>query len=293
MLTREEEGVGTVIDTFIVQSCNTGLVCDPTSCAVKCKSCPPKSACAHTLVCSCSTFNAKYACEHLHLVLHYQDQQPPNDELSSQDHDYSSGGATSESNQNDNKLSNQQIGLNSKENNEQRKSTIQESKIKQEDMLEEDAFNNLKRDTINKLGSLIAFLQHKPKSLSTQKMLKDVNSFIGNYSRIPNLSKYSTVVTKVNKRKRSIIKKLKEDGKFDGDVKQNTQLTSIEINKVSKVSNFIKDKFDSKPVGKENRDDTENDLEKIHQTKHMKLIAIASPSGLLLSGWIKPDQVKF
>ena len=84
------------------------------------------------------------------------------------------------------------------------------------------------------------------------------------------MSKYSTVVTKVNKRKRSIIKKLKEDGKFDGDVKQNTQLTSIEINKVSKVSNFIKDKFDSKPIGKENRDDTENDSEKIHQTKHMK-----------------------
>ena len=90
MRTREEEGVGTLIDTFVVSSCNTGLICDPLNhtCAVKCKLCPVRAACAHTLVCSCPTFNNKYACEHLHLVLHHQSQQK---EVNSQDHDYSTG----------------------------------------------------------------------------------------------------------------------------------------------------------------------------------------------------------
>ena len=278
MRTREEEGVGTVIDTFVVQT-SGALPCDPKYCAVKCSSCPPNAGCLHTLICSCSTYIAKSVCEHLHLVLHYQCLHPSNDELSSRDHDYSSGGATPKSRPRDLTMPAQDIGTKCVETGEGYKTTLPQNRIIPEETLEEDAFQNLKKDTINKLGSLIAFLQNKPKSISTQRMLNDLNSYLGNYSKIPNLSKYSTVVTKVNKRKRSIIKRLKEDGKFDGEVKQNTQLTSIEINKVSKVSSVMKDKSDIKAAGKENRDDAENETEKLHQTKHMKLIAIASPSG--------------
>ena len=81
MRTREEKGVGTIIDTFVVSSCNTGLICTPETCQVRCKSCPPTASCAHTLVCSCSTFNSKYACDHLHFVLHHQCSEP-NDKAS-------------------------------------------------------------------------------------------------------------------------------------------------------------------------------------------------------------------
>ena len=117
---------------------------------------------------------------------------------------------------------------------------FKEHLLQNEDLMDDNDFQNLKQETINKLGSLIASLQHKPKSLSTQKLLKDVNSYIGNNPKLSNLSKHTTVVTKVNKRKRAIMKKLKEDGKYENDIKPNTQLTSIEINKVSKNLNLTK-----------------------------------------------------
>ena len=196
--------------------------------------------------------------------------------MSSQDHDYSSGGALSNTTSKDKTMPSQEIGFIASDINEKCQATLEQNRTIHEEVLEEESFQNLKKDTINKLGSLIAFFQNKPKNLSTQKMLLDLNSYLGNYSKLPNLSKYSTVVTKVNKRKRCILKKLKEDGKFDGEVKQNTQLTSIEINKISKAANMIKDKLDGKPDGKENIDDTDNEGEIKHQTKHMKLIAIAS-----------------
>ena len=286
MRTREEEGVGTVIDTFVVSSCSdTGLICDPQTCSVRCNSgCPSTAPCAHTLVCSCSTFNTKYVCEHLHLVLHHQHSHLQNENSTEQDHDYSTGGIpTGEHLRNNVGSRTQGIDIHSKlrENDEYHKIESKENILKPEELLDENAFQELKQATINKLGSFIACLQNKPKSLSTQKMLKDLNSYLGNYTKMPNPSKYTTVVTKVNKRKRSIMRKLKEDGKYNEDIKPNTQLTSIEINKVSKHSNsIIKDQKASIQDAKENHEINEKGHDdKAITTKHMKLIVVASPSG--------------
>ena len=75
------------------------------------------------------------------------------------------------------------------------------------------------------------------------------------------------------------MRKLKEDGRFEGDVKQNTQLTSIEINKVSSFPTFLKDHHSHQEETKEANNHTTNQpLEKPSTTKHMKLIVVSSPS---------------
>ena len=277
MRTREEEGVGTVIDTFVVSSCNTGLICDPLgqTCAVRCKLCPPKAACAHTLVCSCPAFNTKYACEHLHLVLHHQCSQ---NEVNSQDHDYSTGTNNLKQNK-DIGYQNHSMDIRTKiQENIEHFTMEKENVSKTEELMDENDFHDLKRETTNKLASLIACLQNKPRSLATQKILKDLNSYLGNYSKMPNFSKYTTVVTKVNKRKRSIMKKLKQDGKYENDIKPNTQLTSIEISKISKYSNKIGDQKSKTQETKENEDNADLSSEKPCTTKQMKLIVVSSPS---------------
>lgn len=215
----------------------------------------------------------------MHFVLHHQCSHEHQNEISSQDHDYSTGkNNTQGPSYKDIRLQNQgiDIGMNLPPIGGQYKmdSSQGNNRLKQDELLDEKEFQDLKRDTINKLGSLIACLQHKPKSLSTQKMLNDLNSYLGNYSKMPNLTKYSTVVTKVNKRKRPIMRKLKEDGRFEGEVKQNTQLTSIEINKVSNFSTSLKHLPEDT---KEGNDHTTNQ-EKPNATKHMKLIVVSSPS---------------
>ena len=275
MRTREEKGVGTIIDTFVVSSCNTGLICNPETCQVRCKSCPPTASCAHTLVCSCSTFNSKYACDHLHFVLHHQCSEP-NDQTSKDPDDSKRASNV------DNSSSKPFIrDLNTNSHSYYPDiGRFKEHLLQNEELMDDNDFQNLKQETINKLGSLIASLQHKPKSLSTQKLLKDVNSYIGNNPKLSNLSKHTTVVTKVNKRKRAIMKKLKEDGKYENDIKPNTQLTSIEINKVSKTLNLTKSRDDVleevKPTGKHDHNDITS--ERQNTTKHMKLIVVSSSS---------------